>query len=78
MEPKHKIDDVVTLNLGISGIIPDCVICAVKFTEDKIRYDVLIPVIQTSPTLAVQTSDSILTDFTCTKIQNVDSAMVIE
>jgi len=40
MDSDKKIGDAVVVNLGHSGLIRDCFIRAVKFTESKVLYDV--------------------------------------
>jgi len=60
MKSKHQINDVVKINLFLSGVIENCIIHAVKFYEEKVKYDIFIPVGKNQLTL----------------IENVDSSFV--
>jgi hypothetical protein len=42
MESDKKIGDAVVLNYGVSGLLRNCFIIAVKFTDHKVKYDVKI------------------------------------
>jgi hypothetical protein len=77
MESKHKLNDVVSIDFGVGGRLIGCIICAIKTTSDTVKYDILVPVEQTSGIgTKPETAEYILTHYTCTKIQNVDSALI--
>lgn len=42
MESDKKIGDAVVLNYGVSGLLRNCFVYAVKFTKSKVKYDVKI------------------------------------
>jgi hypothetical protein len=60
MESNHQINDIVKINLFLSGVIENCIIHAIKFNEDKVKYDIFIPIGKNQLTL----------------FENVDSAFV--
>ena len=42
MESNKKIGDAVVINFGESGLLRNCFVHAVKFTESKVLYDLKI------------------------------------
>lgn len=65
---RYAIGEQVILNFWLSGKIKGCIVDAVRFTESKVRYDILIPIRQTS-----DSEESYLT-----LIENVDSVCISE
>lgn len=64
---RHKIGEIVTLDFWLSGKVPQCVIHAVKFTDSKVKYDLLVPIQETT-----MQHDGF------TLIENVDSICVVD
>ena len=62
---RHAIGDRVALSFGEFGGVGTCIVDAVRFTEDKVRYDILVPL--------VYDRDG---ELHYTKISNVDSVCV--
>lgn len=66
---RFAIGEKVTLDFWLSGKIKGCTVDAVRFTESKVRYDILIPIRETS----APEEESYLT-----LIENVDSVCVTD
>ena len=66
---RYAIGEKVTLDFWLSGKIKGCTVDAVRFTESKVRYDILIPIKETS----APEEESYLT-----LIENVDSVCVTD
>lgn len=66
---RYAVGEKVTLDFWLSGKIKGCTVDAVRFTESKVRYDILVPVKETS----APEEESYLT-----LIENVDSVCVTD
>lgn len=66
---RYAIGEKVTLDFWLSGKIKGCTVNAVKFTKSKVRYDILIPIKETS---------ALEVDSYLTLIKNVDSVCVTD
>ncbi len=67
---RFEIGEKVTLDFWLSGKIKGCTVDAVRFTEGKVRYDILVPIKETSEP---EEQPSYLT-----LIENVDSVCVVD
>ena len=42
MQSDKQLNDAVVVNLGEDGLIRNCRICGIKFSEGKVRYDIWV------------------------------------
>jgi hypothetical protein len=68
-ESRFKMDEKVSLNFFKSGIIKDCIVSGIHFGYMKVRYDILVPIIE---------PDEITPNRDFAELMMVDSVFVTE